>query len=114
MTHFMELQPTPFYAIQSGEKDIELRLFDEKRKLIQVGDFIEFTNTENSNCKMTVMVTGLYKFSSFDELYASLPLLRCGYTKENVEQASPADMEMYYSKQKQKEYGVVGIEIKLK
>lgn len=114
MTHYMNLQPAPFYAIQSGEKDIELRLLDEKRQRIRVGDFIEFENTENSNCKMTVIVTGLHKFPSFEKLYASLPLLRCGYTKEDIKQASPSDMELYYSKEKQKKYGVVGIEIKLK
>lgn len=31
--------------IKSGEKTIELRLFDEKRQCIKVGDEIEFVNT---------------------------------------------------------------------
>ena len=79
MIHYMNLQPDPFYAIKSGTKDIELRLLDEKRQLIQVGDFIEFENTEDSDCKMTVIVTKLHKFPSFDKLYDALPLLRCGY-----------------------------------
>lgn len=114
MHHYMRLQPDPFYAIQSGQKDIELRLLDEKRQLIRVGDFIEFENTDDSSCKMTVVVTGLHKFPSFKQLYAALPLLRCGYTKENIAQASPSDMELYYSAQEQEKYGVVGIEIKRK
>lgn len=113
MTHYMNLKPTPFYAIQVGTKDIELRLLDEKRQMIQVGDLIEFQITDDSNCKLTVIVTGLYKFSSFKELYESLPLIRCGYTKDNIDNASLSDMDLYYSKAKQKKYGVVGIEIKL-
>ena len=32
MTHFMQLQPSPFEMIKDGTKTIELRLFDEKRK----------------------------------------------------------------------------------
>ena len=114
MTHYMNLQPNPFYAIQSKEKDIELRLLDEKRQLIQIGDVIEFTNTEDGSCKLTACVIGLHKFPSIEKLYASLPLLRCGYTEENVAQASPSDMELYYSKERQEKYGVVGIEIELK
>ena len=52
-------------------------------------------------------------FETFDELYKNLPLLKCGYTEDNVDKASPDDMEAYYSKKKQSQYGVVGIEIAL-
>lgn len=113
MIHYMSLHSGPFYAIQSGQKDIELRLLDKKRQMIQVGDLIEFTNTENSKCKLNVVVVALHKFPSFDKLYESLSLLRCGYTSENINQASSTDMDFYYSKEKQEKYGVVGIEIRL-
>lgn len=46
MIHKMNLNPEPFGMILSGQKTIELRLNDEKRKLIKVGDRIEFTQTE--------------------------------------------------------------------
>ena len=32
-------------------------------------------------------------------------------TKEDIDTASPYDMEKYYSKEKQQQYGVVGIKI---
>ena len=38
----MKLQPKPFAAIKNGTKTIEMRLWDEKRKHITVGDTIEF------------------------------------------------------------------------
>jgi len=50
---------------------------------------------------------------SIIELYKSLSLLECGYTKEDIDTASPCDMEKYYSKVEECKYGVIGIEIKL-
>ena len=108
--HEMKLHPGPFEMIKTGEKTIELRLYDEKRQKIQAGDTITFTNTENGD-RMTKAVKKLHRFENFEELYKSLPLLRCGYTKEDVASARPGDMEQYYSAEEQKKYGVVGIEI---
>ena len=39
----MKLDKEPFEKIKSGEKTIELRLYDEKRRKIRVGDIIVFT-----------------------------------------------------------------------
>lgn len=110
MKHNMKLNPDPFEMIKSGEKTIELRLYDEKRRLLKVGDEIIFTNNVTSE-EMSVNVTGLHIFNSFDELYCALPLIKCGYTDKDIESASAADMESYYTKEEQMKYGVVGIEI---
>ena len=109
--HVMRLTPVPMKKIRSGVKTIELRLFDEKRRAVSVGDRITFVNTENAADTLTVKVENLYVFASFDELYQNLPLLSCGYTEDEVDTASPRDMDAYYSKEKQAQYGVVGIEI---
>ncbi|MBO5939000.1 MAG: ASCH domain-containing protein [Clostridia bacterium] len=111
--HIMKLNPSPFQTIKEGKKTIELRLYDEKRQKISVGDTITFINTEDSTETLLVDVKQLFIFDSFDELYKKLPLLDCGYTEENVATASPYDMELYYSKEQQKEYGVVGIKVSL-
>ena len=111
--HVMNLTPAPMQEIRTGNKTIELRLNDEKRKQISVGDTIKFINTEDSNDALRVKVVDLFLFSSFAELYDNLPLLNCGYNEDNINAASPEDMEMYYSREKQNKYGVVGIEISL-
>ena len=111
--HVMNLTPAPMQEIRTGNKTIELRLNDEKRKQISVGDTIKFINTEDSNYTLRVKVVDLFLFSSFAELYDNLPLLNCGYNEDNINTASPEDMEMYYSREKQNKYGVVGIEISL-
>ena len=106
----MKLNPEPFEMIKSGRKTFELRLYDEKRQKIKPGDNIVFTETVTGE-KLCVKVKKLHCFNSFEELYKSLPLLKCGYTEDTVSDATPSDMEKYYSAEEQKKYGVVGIEI---
>ena len=108
--HEMKLKPAPFAMIQSGKKTIELRLLDEKRKMIKEGDTITFTNTASGE-KLVATVEKLHRFASFEELYENLPLLKCGYTEEDVATAHPSDMAQYYDPEEQKQYGVVGIEL---
>ena len=108
--HAMKLHPAPFEMIKSGEKTIELRLYDEKRQKIRMGDEIVFTNNITGET-LRRTVCKLHQFDSFEDLYKSLPLLKCGYTEENVAMAHPSDMEAYYSAQEQEKYGVVGIEL---
>ncbi len=110
MNHQMNLHPGPFAMIQSGRKTIELRLWDEKRQRIEVGDTVTFTNTADGS-RLSASVVKLHRFDSFQELYRRLPLLQCGYTEADIATASPADMQAYYSAEKQARYGVVGIEI---
>jgi 23S rRNA (uracil1939-C5)-methyltransferase len=111
-SHEMKLNSEPFEKIKSGEKTIELRLYDEKRQKIQEGDTIVFTNNATGET-LTKRVAKLYRFDSFEELYKTLPLLQCGYTAEDVDKAHPSDMEQYYSAEEQSKYGVVGIELQL-
>ncbi len=110
MTHFMKLNPEPFGLIKNGKKTIELRLYDEKRRAVAVGDFIEFTCVESGET-LVRKVEALHVFASFAELYSALPLEKCGYTEENIASASPSDMEKYYSREEQNRFGVVGIEL---
>ena len=111
MTHTMQLQPLPFEMIRNGTKTIELRLYDEKRRKIRVGDDIVFALAGNPGETLRVRVTGLYVFDSFAALYGALPLLECGYTQDDLETASPKDMDLYYSAEAQRKYGAVGIRI---
>ena len=105
----MNLKPQPFDLIKAGCKDIEMRLNDEKRQKINIGDIIAFTNTESGEI-IRVTVLNKHHFYSFDELYSSFDKARLGYMKN--ETADPNDMEIYYSKDKISKYGVLGIEIK--
>ncbi len=110
-THNMKLNNEPFIQMKNDLKTIELRLNDEKRGLIKIGDEIIFTNASDTTLKINCRVVKLHYFDSFKTLYETLPLLKCGYTIDNVNDASYKDMEFFYSKEEQSKYGVVGIEI---
>ena len=114
MEHTMNLNPVPFSMIKNGTKTIELRLYDEKRSKISIGDTIRFCNSENPSETILTEVTDLYVFDSFDELYKNLPLSECGYTEDNICEASAKDMEKYYSPERQRQFGVIGIHIAVK
>lgn len=109
--HRMKLQSSPFRKIQNGSKTIELRLNDEKRQQVQVGDFIEFTMLDDTAQKLTVRVTTLHYFNSFAELYAALQKEMLGYVAD--ETPNPDHMDAYYPRDKQEKYGVLGIELRL-
>ena len=101
MKHEMKLNNEPFECIKNGTKTIELRLNDEKRKLLTVGDYIEFTNRV-TNEKLLVEVIDLFKYNSFEELYKHFNKIEMGYSIN--EEANPKDMENYYSKEEQEKY----------
>lgn len=106
----MRLHNSPFKLIKSGTKTIEMRLNDEKRQLIKVGDFIKFINRVTEE-EMVTLVKDLHYYDSFDELYKHFDKVSIGYAED--EEANPDDMSQYYSKEDILKYGVVGIEIEV-
>lgn len=111
MKYNMKLNNKPFNLIKNGTKTVELRLNDEKRKLLNIGDEIEFTNITNGE-KLLVEILNLYRYNSFEELYKHFDKVEMGYNKDEI--AEPKDMEAYYSKEEQNKYGVLGIKIRKK
>ena len=109
----MNLNPDPFALIASGKKTIELRLYDAKRQLIKPDNIIIFSNTQTPTETLSDKKKKLHTFRSFAELYQALPLEQCGYRPEELANANPKDMDIYYSPARQAQYGVVGIEIEL-
>ena len=109
MKHEMRLNNEPFIKVKDGTKTVELRLNDEKRQLLNVNDMIEFINRTTLESLM-VLVEGLYKYSSFEELYKHFDKVSMGYDVDDV--IDPSDMEEYYPKELQDKYGVVAIKIK--
>ena len=108
MTRLMKLRQQPFEKIKNKQKVYELRLYDEKRRKINVGDDITFT-AENGET-LTVSVTEILVFPTFEQLYAALPPEKCGYAEGQA--ADFKDMYAYYTPEEEREHGVVAIGIK--
>ena len=110
MLHKMKLQNNPYNSILYGNKDIEMRLYDEKRRLINKGDKICFTNIDTGESFVADVIC-LHRFNNFEEIYSCFDKERLGYSKVDI--ANYKDMEQYYSKEDIVKYGVVGIEIRV-
>ena len=110
MLYSMNLQNNSFQSIKNGTKTIEMRLNDEKRKLIKVNDEIEFINAETKET-IRCQVICIYRYANFYGLYSNHDKVSLGYNEN--ETAHPKDMFTYYSEDKIKKYGVLGIKLKL-
>ncbi len=110
VTHHMKLAPFAFKAIIAGEKAIEMRLYDEKRAKIKVGDEVEFEDTA-THWKIKCIVVDLTRYRDFQELYSSVDKVAIGY-KAN-ETANPEDMCAFYSPEQINKYGVLAIGIRM-
>ena len=110
MLHQMKLQPKYFDYIQNGTKRIELRLNYEKRSIIQLGDEIEFLKEPELNDSMKVKVSGLLRYLSFSDLFKDFDisiLSDNSMTKEELLNV----LQEFYTIERQKKYGVLGIRI---
>ena len=107
MIHKMKLNESPFERIKNGTKTIEFRLYDEKRRKIKIGDKIEFSKLPELQEIILVEVVDLYREETFEKLFKKL------YTDEEEIKRKTNSMYQYYSPEKEKEYGVIGIKISL-
>lgn len=109
-THQMKLATVPLKKIANGTKIIESRLYDEKRQQISLGDQIEFICKDNPARKVTTAVKALYLYPDFEKMFSDFPPSYFGGISK---EALLKEIETFYSKDEQAEYGVVGIKIEL-
>lgn len=107
MLHKMKLKESPFEKIKNGTKIVEFRLYDEKRQQIKVGDKIEFSKLPDLEEKLLVDVVELYRENTFENLFRKL------YTDEEEIMRKTKGMYAIYSPEKEKQYGILGIKIKI-
>lgn len=113
MKHKMNLQRKYFDYIKSGTKRVEMRLFDEKRAKIQIGDEIEFgVSGEDDSEVIRTRVIGLLRYRSFEDLVGDFPIEMLADT-EMTKAELIEDLNKFYSKEMQEKYGVVGIRFEL-
>ena len=74
MVYEMKLREEPFEKIVSGRKTVELRLFDEKRRRLDIGDKIVFEKLEDLGLKIAAVVKSLHRYATFEELFMDVPL----------------------------------------
>ena len=110
--HEIILQPEYYNFILNGTKRIVIGLFDEKRRCIKIGDTIKFLKKTGLNESFDAKVIGLLRYNNFEEMFNDFDisiLSDSSMTKEEFIEV----LEQCYTKEKQEQYGVLGIRIKL-
>jgi ASC-1-like (ASCH) protein len=104
----MKLQQSPFEKIRRGIKTIEIRLNDEKRQELEVGDTIKFSLIDQPEVTIKTEVLELLHFATFKELFEVFTPASYGSSSQDEWEK----MYRYYPKAKEAKYGVLGIRLK--
>jgi ASC-1-like (ASCH) protein len=112
MEHKMRLLPEPFEEMRSGRKVIEIRLNDEKRQKVKVGDTIVFHKLPEGREKLSVRVIELLPYKDFQSLYQDIPFCQFGCSGKTMEWMLENTYKIYTREQEEK-YGALGIRIEL-
>ena len=110
--HTLKLQEIYYNYILNGSKRIEIRLNDEKRRLINKGDIIHFFKEPELKESFDAKVIDLIYFENFTQMFDAFPidiLADKSVSKENLLN----DLEKFYTPEKQEKYGVCCIKIEL-
>lgn len=108
--HEMKLQERYYNYILNGTKRIEIRLNDEKRQNIKIGDKIKFLKEPELNEYFEVNVIDLLKYNSFNDLVNDFDISVLA-DKSMSKGKLINTLEEFYPKEKQEKYGVLGIRI---
>ena len=112
MKHEMKLKDIYFDKIKNEEKVYEIRLNDDKRKLIRVGDIIVFKREQELIECITTKVTDLIHFVSFEEMAKSLPLEKVGFENKGIKEVVEI-YHQFYNEEDEKNNGVLAIKVQV-
>ena len=79
----MSVRHKYFELIKSGQKDIELRAYDEKRRKVKIGDKFQLFDAENPNQYIICEVLNMHVAPDFESLFKKLDIKRSGFKDIN-------------------------------
>jgi len=97
-----------FQAIKEGKKIVEVRLNDEKRRSIRVGDSIEFIKIPQQDERLIVQVSNLRKYDNFEAMYTDIPFKNFDCEDWTMKEMIDGTYEIYTSEQ-EKVWGTLAI-----
>jgi len=107
----MRLGEEVFEKIKAGKKNIELRLLDEKRKVLKVGDMIEFAKRPTLHEKLQVKILELKTYKTFAEVYDNYDLKDLGYEEGLSKEEFIEKMYNHYNEDEIDDYEILVISI---
>jgi len=97
-----------FEMIRRREKCVEVRLNDEKRQKLNVGDILTFTCRGNLDEKIVTKVISIQYYKDFEEMIMFEPKKDIGFPMKSMEEILAIYNDIY-SKDEQSLYNVVAI-----
>lgn len=111
MIHPMGLAEPDFQKVVNGTKTLELRLFNDKRSQIKIGDSILFESRGSDSRKVTCEVRSIHRGNTFFELFSSqLNPKHAGFSSTD---STVKAVRRFYSEEDEKAAGVICFGIKL-
>lgn len=108
MLYEMKLNLEAFEKMKAGIKKVEIRLFDEKRRKLKIGDEIKFSKLPGRKESIIVKIKNLEKFSSFKEMFEAIDKKLFGHGGLSMEQQLGRIYKIY-TKEEEKKLGVLAI-----
>ena len=106
----MHLESEIYNLVNNNIKDIEIRINDEKRRKLKIGDIITIINRGN-NDTFKVKITNLEYFPSFNDCINNYDLKRL-YNDKITKVELLNLLYKFYTKEEENKYGVVAIILK--
>ena len=108
MEMVVHLHSDVFDIVSNGNKDIEVRLYDEKRSKLCIGDTLIFLRRPDEIDSIKARVVDLVRFNNFSEVVDSYDMKRIyldGYSKEMYLN----EMRRFYTEEDELKYGALAI-----
>ena len=110
--YIMKMKEEFFDKVKSGQKIYEVRLYDEKRQKICIGDTIIFKKMPDLIDGVVTKVVDVKRFENFEQMAQTLSIASLGFEKKNATQVSRF-YRTIYGKEDEKKYGVVVFKLEL-
>lgn len=88
-----------FEVVKNSTKRVEVRLYDEKRRKMKIGDELIFLKRPLMNERINTKIVGLKVYNNFQELVSNYDISELYFSS--------------FSKEEQEKYGVVAIEFEV-
>lgn len=109
--HKMGLYEEYFDSIKEGKKIVEVRLNDQKRRAIKVGDTIEFISVSEPSKTLKVSVINLREYNTFEEMYRNIPFKDFDCEDWSMKEMIDGTYDIY-TREQEKQWGTLAITIR--
>lgn len=108
MEMIVHLDSDVFDIVKAGNKNIEARLYDDKRKQLKIGDILVFLRRPLDDEKIVAKVTDLLRYNTFADLVECYEMKRL-YLEDYTKEMYLKEMGRFYSLDDQLKDGVLAI-----